>query len=98
VPLVDDEDAIADLRDFRHIVAAQEHRAAAPGDLPHQRAHGDRARRIQADRRLVEDHQARRAHERGRDAETLAHPGREVPDLLPPPAGEVDHLECLVRR
>ena len=67
---------VAQILDLVKVVAAQDDRGAAGGQIAHERARVTRTRRIERAGRLVEQQQARRAQQRGGQAEPLAHAGR----------------------
>src|SRR6266511_2752051 len=71
--LLDDEHLVADLLDLVQEMAREQHRAALARELAHERADLALARRIEAVRRLVEDHERRITEQRRRDTEPLAH-------------------------
>ena len=54
--------------------------------------------RIEADGRLVEQHEPRPVHERARDQQPAAHPARELVDPRVAPVDEVRDLERALDR
>src|SRR5256886_3418263 len=81
--LLDDQYAVADLLDLVQEMAREEHAAVLAGELANELANLALPRRIQAVRRLVEDHESRICEKRRRDAEPLPHTERVRPELRP---------------
>src|SRR5262245_1310856 len=70
-PVVEDADAVAELLRDGEAVRREEDRDAARGEPAEQLAEGERALRIHADHRLVEDEDPRAVDERGRERQAL---------------------------
>ena len=92
--MVEDHGAVADLLDVAEEVGAQEDgRAAVARDVGDRAEHLAPAGRVEAERRLVEEHDRRVVHERPRDPQPLAHPAAERGDQRGGAIAEADLAE-----
>ena len=82
LPVVEDADAVAELLGDREAVGREEDRDAARGEPAEELAERERALRVHADHRLVEDEDARPVDERGGERQALLHPVRVGLDQL----------------
>ena len=90
-----DRDAVAHQLHLAEEMRAQHHRDPASSKLPQQVADDAPADRVERARRLVQHQEARRAHERLRDAEPLLHALRHGGDLGVAGVGQAHQLEQL---
>ena len=93
---VDDRDAVGELVGLVEVLGAEQHGRALRGeradDVPHLVARA----RVQAGRRLVEEHHLRRHDDARRDVQPAAHAARVVLDQPPGRLGEAERAEQLV--
>ena len=95
--MVDDDDALAQRLDVRHVVAREQHRGAvALVVLGDERADPLLHRHVEADRRLVEEEHPRLVQERADDLGLHPLPERELPHRLPDEVADVEQLDQLV--
>ncbi len=90
---VHDRDAIAQRLGLVEVVRGQDHGPAGGGDAADHVPEVSPRLRVEAGRRLVEEHDLRVVHERERDREPLLLPAREPARRGLPFLGEADQLE-----
>jgi SAM-dependent methyltransferase len=91
-----DRDAVADVFDLTHVMAAQQHGDAIGDELAKKLTDVADPMRIETGRGLVEQQQLRLTQERGRDAETLPHASGEPGNAIVATVAEPDATQDLV--
>src|SRR2546430_13103124 len=94
--LVDDGDAVAELVCLEEVVRREDDRGAAFMELAHDAAQLARADRVETDRRLVEEEDARPMQQRSGEMQPLLHAARVALNALVSPVAEVYECEELL--
>ena len=95
-PLRDHGDPVAERVGLEHVVGREEHGLPGRDQVGDRRAQLARADGVDADRRLVEEHDLGVVEDAARDVQSLAHAARVALDALLLPALQPDELEHLV--
>ena len=89
-------EAVTQTVQLAHLVTAEQHRHAVPRERLRQPPHVTSTGWVQPCCRLVQQQQSGRAHQRRRDAQSLAHPGGVAGHAIARPINELDLGKRLV--
>ena len=96
LPVVHDDEPVAQLLGLVHVVRREDERHALPLQAVEPLPDDVPRLRVEAGRRLVEQQHLRLVDERARDREAALHAARQRLDLVVRALGELDELEQLV--